>query len=638
MRNRTKTETLKLAKDLNTREIVHALWREYLGLYNEKYSKDPEKWLRNEISAAVEFGQALGQDHLIEGNRSSAIGQGGVTRSFMELLMGAYPTIAADQNPTEWVATDRLAALGNGQHDANRSLAFEIMKSGFWKFFNGIQLGDYANGALPAPDGVLKRNAEGLFLRHVGEWLNLNKPLTIGKDTLNLINELGHTHELDTAIKNDLHKPMTLGSGSLGSIDPATQIFTLDNIPASSIVNGSSVVFGALYNLAVASDNRLICSGEWRIPTLDDFFSGIREYIAYSGGALKEAGTEHFNAPNTGATNLYQFSAIGSGYRSELDGSFQQQKVSFYMLLIDPLGETNCRMILYYNSSDASHDNTTDSISKNIGASIRLLRNATEAELLLPDGLISATYTGNDLKTYPLTKVGPYIILACNLNETKYSNGDWITGFDGGVYTPISNEDWVSRGSSGEALMCYYGNIEDPGGIQRPLTVPTKISELTNDLGFAKLESPNFSGTPTVPTAESTTNSTQIASTAFVKAVIAELINGSSTTLDTLAEIATALGEDPDFATTMTNLIGTKLNASFDNISDQVAARTALGLGAVALLASIGISNVTGLADALAGKQPTMIAGTHYMTPESIAAAYAPISVLNDIETLLASI
>lgn len=51
------------------------------------------------------------------------------------------------------------------------------------------------------------------------------------------------------------------------------------------------------------------------------------------------------------------------------------------------------------------------------------------------------------------------------------------------------------------------------------------------------------------------------ATNASVTAQINALVNGSAATLDTLSELATALGNDPNFATSITTLIGTKLNA-----------------------------------------------------------------------------
>ncbi|EHP6461866.1 tail fiber protein, partial [Escherichia coli] len=68
----------------------------------------------------------------------------------------------------------------------------------------------------------------------------------------------------------------------------------------------------------------------------------------------------------------------------------------------------------------------------------------------------------------------------------------------------------------------------------------------------APLNSPALTGTPTTPTAPQGTNNTQIASTAFVMAAIAALVDSSPDALNTLNELAAALGNDPNFATTMT--------------------------------------------------------------------------------------
>ncbi|EGZ9040501.1 phage tail protein [Escherichia coli] len=74
----------------------------------------------------------------------------------------------------------------------------------------------------------------------------------------------------------------------------------------------------------------------------------------------------------------------------------------------------------------------------------------------------------------------------------------------------------------------------------------------------APLNSPALTGTPTTPTARQGTNNTQIASTAFVMATIAALVDSSPDALNTLNELAAALGNDPNFATTMTNALAGK--------------------------------------------------------------------------------
>ncbi|WP_423766848.1 phage tail protein [Enterobacter hormaechei] len=75
---------------------------------------------------------------------------------------------------------------------------------------------------------------------------------------------------------------------------------------------------------------------------------------------------------------------------------------------------------------------------------------------------------------------------------------------------------------------------------------------------YAPKASPALTGTPTAPTAAQTVNNTQIATTEFVKSAIAALVASSPAALDTLNELAAALGDDPNFATTVTNALAGK--------------------------------------------------------------------------------
>jgi hypothetical protein len=81
----------------------------------------------------------------------------------------------------------------------------------------------------------------------------------------------------------------------------------------------------------------------------------------------------------------------------------------------------------------------------------------------------------------------------------------------------------------------------------------------SSDLALkAPLASPALTGTPTAPTATAATNTTQIATTAFVRGEVTALVNSATATLDTLGEIATALGNDANLSTTLTTAIGLK--------------------------------------------------------------------------------
>ncbi|HBZ9181264.1 TPA: phage tail protein [Citrobacter farmeri] len=79
---------------------------------------------------------------------------------------------------------------------------------------------------------------------------------------------------------------------------------------------------------------------------------------------------------------------------------------------------------------------------------------------------------------------------------------------------------------------------------------------------YAPKESPALTGRPTAPTAEGKDSSTQIANTAFVQAAIAALVGSSPEALDTLNELAAALGNDSNFATTVTNSLAGKMDKS----------------------------------------------------------------------------
>jgi len=89
----------------------------------------------------------------------------------------------------------------------------------------------------------------------------------------------------------------------------------------NSASNGTK--YGHLYNWYAASDSRYIAPMGWHIPT-DAEWTILTTYLGgYSaaGGQLKELGTVNWATPNTGATNLYGFSALPGGSRGS-SGSF----------------------------------------------------------------------------------------------------------------------------------------------------------------------------------------------------------------------------------------------------------------------------------------------------------------------------
>ncbi|WKU27806.1 phage tail protein [Escherichia coli] len=113
---------------------------------------------------------------------------------------------------------------------------------------------------------------------------------------------------------------------------------------------------------------------------------------------------------------------------------------------------------------------------------------------------------------------------------------------------------------------------------------PNFSTTINNVLALkAPLSSPALTGTPTAPTAAQSVNNTQIATTAFVKSAIAAMVGSAPAALDTLNELAAALGNDPNFATTMLNALAGKqpLDNTLTNLSgkDVAGLLAYLGLG-----------------------------------------------------------
>jgi len=87
----------------------------------------------------------------------------------------------------------------------------------------------------------------------------------------------------------------------------------------------------------------------------------------------------------------------------------------------------------------------------------------------------------------------------------------------------------------------------------------TTVGDVTFDINPATIfTNPAFTGIPIAPTAIAGTNTTQLATTAFVRTAISDLINGAPEALDTLNELSAALGNNANYATTITNALALK--------------------------------------------------------------------------------
>jgi len=127
---------------------------------------------------------------------------------------------------------------------------------------------------------------------------------------------------------------------------------------------------------------------------------------------------------------------------------------------------------------------------------------------------------------------------------------------------PINNPTFTGTVGGVTKSMVGLGNVDNTSDAAKPVST---AAQSALDLK-APLASAALTGTPTAPTASATTNTTQIATTEFVQTKINNLIGGAPELLDSLNELAAALDNDENFASSIGTALGTK--ASVTQLSD----------------------------------------------------------------------
>jgi hypothetical protein len=128
----------------------------------------------------------------------------------------------------------------------------------------------------------------------------------------------------------------------------------------------------------------------------------------------------------------------------------------------------------------------------------------------------------------------------------------------------------------------------------------------------------------TTPAADDSSN--KVATTAFVKAAIDALVNAAPGTLNTLEELADAIGDDPNFAASIATALGNRLRvdaAQSLSAGQKAQGQNNLGLGALATATAVGFANIDSGAVASAAEAQAGTADTKLMTPLKVAQAVA---------------
>ncbi|MBN2522866.1 MAG: fibrobacter succinogenes major paralogous domain-containing protein [Bacteroidales bacterium] len=134
--------------------------------------------------------------------------------------------------------------------------------------------------------------------------------------------------------------------------------------------SGYISTYGMFYNWFAVNDSRSIAPAGWHVAS-DAEWQALIDFVGGDCGKLKEAGTAHWNSPNTGATNESGFTALGAGIRAG-DGNYAHMgnQARFFTSTLHTNPTYVWDRALLYNSTSYLHTQS----DKHYGFSIRCVK------------------------------------------------------------------------------------------------------------------------------------------------------------------------------------------------------------------------------------------------------------------------
>jgi hypothetical protein len=169
-----------------------------------------------------------------------------------------------------------------------------------------------------------------------------------------------------------------------------------------------------------------------------------------------------------------------------------------------------------------------------------------------------------------------------NVTDTEIGYLDGVTSAiqaQINLKAPLASPTFTGTVSGVSATHVGLGNVDNTSDVNKPVSTATQTAL---DLK-APLASPALTGIPTAPTAISSTNTTQVATTAYVKSVVSDLTNGAGAAYDTLKELQDLIVADEGAVSSLTTLVGTKAPLASPTFTGTVSGidKTMVGLGNV---------------------------------------------------------
>lgn len=222
--------------------------------------------------------------------------------------------------------------------------------------------------------------------------------------------------------------------------------------------------YGNLYNWYTVDDDRGICPEGWHVPS-DLEYQQLEIYLGMDpdeanntgwrgtdeGSKLKEAGIEHWNSPNTGATNESGFTALPGGFRTHNDGWFDDLGTDgHFWSSTEQTTTTSWRLKMGHDNSDVYRNHDIKTYGFSVRCMTDIIQGCTHPNASNYDDTANVDDGSCEFET---VQIGHQTWMTENLKATHYRNGDAIA-------TELNYSDWSNYN---EGAYTYYDG--DPSNI-----------------------------------------------------------------------------------------------------------------------------------------------------------------------------
>lgn len=245
-----------------------------------------------------------------------------------------------------------------------------------------------------------------------------------------------------------------------------------------------TVKYGLLYNWYTITDPKGITNaGNFSVPNREEF----NILASYLGATIVD---DYIVIPNNIGGTL-----VSSAFNAKFGGSRGITFNAMDACIFWSAESMDVSNAYHYGISIGSFPNFIGGFggtTKNTGLYIRLVRLATIEESALLDYASCTPYIGNDGKSYPTIKIGNQVWLASNLAETMFFDGSYIHGYEGGIYQPISNENWVDLITAG--VCAHNDNLTNIIEVTTEIIIDVPGYEVRLSEGFYPLGMKEYGG------------------------------------------------------------------------------------------------------------------------------------------------